>query len=363
MKNISLGQHQVPQTPLGQRSGYNEVALATPRTLTLLRACAQGAGGEDRLDDLNAGLLENFLIALALFGIALVICWSCGFLEKHCWWQRFPRLRLWARLCHRDRLEEEKHFHWCLWMGCALLTTCGLVWMRFNPLAGQLAQIENTMDTSNFDTAAAIRIVETARARGFWVFVMCAAVLFAVSLLRLLQHVRLRVGLRPPKIDEESPCSSAWRFMVVFLLTEAGAAASFLAFVFWQGEFSTSFERQKQHASDLGFLSGVVASSTSAVFCMRVILSWIGPMTITLSLSTSSILFSASLCKVKGRANRSLNSVVLGIVLTQEVTALILAIAYFHSGYASTILLWLLFCTTAFRMLLMLLPFLQNNSK
>ena len=77
--------------------------------------------------------------------------------------------------------------------------------MRFNPLAGQLAQIENTMDTSNFDTAAAIRIVETARARGFWVFVMCAAVLFAVSLLRLLQHVRLRVGLRPPKIDEESP--------------------------------------------------------------------------------------------------------------------------------------------------------------
>ena len=192
------------------------------------------------------------------------------------------KLRLWIRL--RCSLEEEKIFHCGLLLGSALLAACGCVWMHYNPLAGQLIYIQETMDTSNFDWPAANRMVETSRYRGTLIVFICAGVLSLVSILRLLQYVDVRCGTVPPQDCQRILPGLAWRSMAVFLLTEAGAAVSLLAFCFWQQDFSNSFEKQKQSASDLGFLS-TVASSASAAFCMRVVLCWIGPVMINFSLS------------------------------------------------------------------------------
>lgn len=59
--------------------------------------------------------------------------------------------------------------------------------MAWNPVEGQLSHIKATMDTSDFDFAAAERIVQTSRLRGVWIFFLCAALLSSVSVLRVLQ--------------------------------------------------------------------------------------------------------------------------------------------------------------------------------
>ncbi|CAJ1372353.1 unnamed protein product [Effrenium voratum] len=225
--------------------------------------------------------------------------------------------------------------------------------MHYNPLAGQLIYIQETMDTSNFDWPAANRMVETSRCRGTLIFFICAGVLSLVSILRLLQYVDVRCGTVPPQDCQRILPGLAWRSMAVFLLTEAGAAVSLLAFCFWQQDFSNSFEKQKQSASDLGFLSTAVASSASAAFCMRVVLCWIGPVMINFSLSSSAVLSAASVWKARGAINPSLNSWILGMLLIQQTTILILSIAYFHSGYASAALLWSLIVATGFELCLL----------
>ena len=287
----------MPQTPMGKRSGYSEVVLATPRTLPQLQSCVAGPSGADVPEDTSATLFIHFAMALVVFAFALLMCLVLNRKRGGCRCQLgIPTVRLQGR----DQLEEEKHFHFSLLLGSAFLIMCGVVWLLRNPLLGQLKYIEATMDTSNFDFGAASQIVETSRWRGFEIFLICAAVLSGVSLLRFLQHVRL--GCASTQLEKTWTYSS-WRSMAVFLLTEASAAVSMLAFCFWQEEFSNSFERQKQAASDLGFLSGAVASTASASFCMRIVLSWIGPLLINLSLSTSAILCGASFCKINGNVD------------------------------------------------------------
>ena len=328
LHNASLGVHEVPRTALGNQSGYSEVAVVTASSFPLLRSCSPSSWP----DTGGYVLLVQFAKALLALAAAATLVMVSQCLQK----KRCQARHLWHRMKVRvgAAFIEDKDCHCCLWVASCLVAIFRVTWMAWNPVEGQLSHIKATMDTSDFDFAAAERIVQTSRLRGVWIFFLCAALLSSVSVLRVLQRILGCAG--------QTGGFSFWRSMVVFLLTEASSAVALLAFTFWQQEFSTSFARHREHVSDLGFLSGAVTSSAAAAFCIGIVLSWIGPMIVTLSASTSSILFVASLRKSRGLKNPGLQSLVLGIVLTQETTAVILAIAYLHSGYVPASLLWLL---------------------
>ncbi|CAE7265851.1 unnamed protein product [Symbiodinium necroappetens] len=355
--NVSWGEHLVPKSPLGVKSGYSKVVLATPSLLPVLRACP---APDDR------GAVSGTLVVAVL--LVLGIMMAAGVLARKrlgrgCRWN--CRLRLWVRLCRKDSFYQERRFHLCLLVGAVLLSVCGLVWMCCNPLVGQLSQMVATMDVSGFDLEGASRIVEASHVRGTWILFGFAAVLAAISALRILWlHVLVRVGTSPPSEPQDIPdqLTEHWRSLVIFLLAEGGAAVSYLAFVFWQRDFSALYERQQHRVGDLGILSGATASSASAVFCMKLLLSWLAPLLINSRLSTGTVIWATFWCRAaschRAHGGRGLETTVLGILLTQETTALIWTIAYFHSGYASAMLLWLgmfstflngfLFCLLAF---------------
>ena len=206
--------------------------------------------------------------------------------------------------------------------------------------------------------------------RGTWILFGFAAVLAAISALRILWlHVLVRVGTSPPSEPQDIPdqLTEHWRSLVIFLLAEGGAAVSYLAFVFWQRDFSALYERQQHRVGDLGILSGATASSASAVFCMKLLLSWLAPLLINSRLSTGTVIWATFWCRAaschRAHGGRGLETTVLGILLTQETTALIWTIAYFHSGYASDMLLWFLGCTSCHTQKLHALPSARLQQK
>ncbi len=308
------GMYNVSNSTIGTDSGYRQVSLITPQLFPLLEACDQNWPNDFTLWRMPAPLLCGLVAAT-------LVCIAC----------RWCRLAL----VHKDTLCQEKHFHGHLLLSSMLLMLCGMSWRLFNPLVNVLKQIEASVDTANFDIDAAARIAESARMVGFWVFIIFCFCTVAMAFCRLLwHHIRVQLG---SSIDQQEGASiegCRWRWLVVFLLAEASASLAWLSLGFWQGEFSSAFQALRQE-SDLSFLSGAKASAASTEFCIRILLCWVAPHLISLRVATSTMLFVASLSSASQTLRIGSKSAILGALLGQETIALVLTIAYFHSGYAS----------------------------
>ena len=91
--NVSWGEHLVPKSPLGVKSGYSKVVLATPSLLPVLRACP---APDDR------GTVSGTLVVavLLVLGIMMAAVLARKRLGRSCRWN--CRLRLSVRLCRKD---------------------------------------------------------------------------------------------------------------------------------------------------------------------------------------------------------------------------------------------------------------------
>lgn len=314
--------YNVSNSTIGTDSGYSQALVITPKLSPLLEACDQNWPDDFTLWRMLAPLLCG-LVAATLLCIACR--WCRGWCRRGCR----------VAFVHKDTFCQEKHFHGHLLLSSILLVLCGMSWRLFNPLVNVLNQIKASVDTANFDVDAATRIAESARMVGFWVFISFCFCTVAMAFCRLLWH-HVRVQLEP-SIDRPEGASTKgcrWRWSVVFLLAEASASLAWLSLVFWQAEFSSAFQALRQE-SDLSFLSGAKASAASTEFCIRILLCWVAPHLISLRVATSTMLFVASLSSASQTLRIGSKSAILGALLGQETIAVVLTIAYFHSGYAS----------------------------
>lgn len=330
------GLYNVSNSTIGTDSGYRQALVITPQLFPLLEACNQNWPDDFTL----CRMLVPLLCGLVAASLVCIACRWCGGWRRG-WWRGWGRGGCRVALVDKDALCQEKHFHGHLLLSSILLVLCGMSWRLFNPLVNVLKQIEASADTANFDVDAATRIAESARMVGFWVFISFCFCTVAMAFCRLLwHHVRVQLGSSIDRPEGASTKGCRWRWSVVFLLAEASASLAWLSLVFWQAEFSSAFQALR-HESDLSFLSGAKASAASTEFCIRILLCWVAPHLISLRVATSTMLFVASLSSASHTLGIGSKSAILGALLGQETIALVLTIAYFHSGYASWFFLFL----------------------
>jgi hypothetical protein len=115
-------------------------------------------------------------------------------------------------------------------------------------------------------------------------------------------------------------------------------AVPLLAVAFWRPEFAAEFANQ--HGGDIAALTGgdVADATVAAVFSMRLLLVWIAPFLLTLRL-VPHVAIATTIAVVDSATACLLEPLLLGLLLTHEGVAMMLAVVYFHTGYATVLLL------------------------
>jgi len=360
--------------PFMNPSGYSKVAVVTQDMIPLLQPCphpVDPVNQEEEEELLNpyilgavAGLaLAAGILAVSWFLMTRGLCKCAGSSSGAC-----SQLSSWAR-----RLQPQIHFlppqdtlqskaHGLLWIGAALLQMCGLVWLLENPLVNLLAELRATTDMHNgFNDQVADDIVERSRYIGLAIFTAFSCLLVSLSTSMLfaanwpwLQHLRhveeqaLLPGSKHRRERAEPQPQPLWALdywypTVAFLLSESNSAIAFLAFCFWRSTHT-----------DFSLLGGdtYAGETTTAVFSIRMLLTWISPFL----LATHCVPAAALAAYARGLAaagpRRSLERLrladasqpfALASVLVHASIELILSIVYYRSGYGNIMVVYIMF--------------------